>query len=419
MKTLAQQKWHPRHWLMPLGLMGTSIMLVFVLNVFIPHKGHFLPSVTQFETHLTATQGAVYLGLTLAWYGFWLLFLFGSVLIPYFLYKSVQFLKAGAHQLSDQDPMETAGWFGVPLSLAMYGNVSAFATIMFFDLNAQADNLIWPFWLAYNTAIAFMALGQYFWYRQTKAKLKAAGHPFAEQSSMVVPFALGFMGLNLAGPGALGAHTEVVTTALILSVAFMLLSMGVFVSKLAVFKRDAAALFSAPQDASATSQAKHWGQVMNFGTAITTFNVWLITSVRNYLNIGHNFAEFELATKNMMTWGAAITVTLALLVVFTLWRRGFFGHLFQAQRPLIFSLGLVCMLVSSYVITALFTMTALKTGLLSGSGWPLYTLIGIETLLLTTTLFTVAALVYRMVFRGNIQCWQADEISQILTQKNA
>ncbi|WP_028485706.1 TsoY family (seleno)protein [Thiomicrorhabdus chilensis] len=419
--SITLQKWHPRHWLLPLGMMGTSIMLVFILNAFIPHKGHFLPSLTQFSTHLASVDGFVFWGLALAWYGFWTLFFLGSLMVPYFLYKSIQFLKASAHRLSDSNPMETAGWFGVSLSLAMYGNVSAFATIMFFELSAKADDLIWPFWLAYNTAIALMALVQYIWYRNLKTRLKRQGHVAAEQASMVVPFALAFMGLNLAGPGALGSHDDVVGLSLTLSLGFMALSMIVFLSKLSVFKRDAKALFTPLQNSkmSETERSDNWAQIINFGTAVTAFNVWLITSVRNYLNYGHHFSAFDFATKNMITWGAGLTVTLALIVLFTLWRRGFFGHLFQAQRPLIFSLGLICMLVSSYVITALFTLTALKIGLLSYDSVALYAIIGVETLLLTLNLFTVAALVYRMVLKGNIQCWHTDEVDRIVQGKAA
>lgn len=421
--SIALQKWHPRHWLMPLGMMGTSIMLVFILNIFIPHKGYFLPTVTQFQQHLATQDGLIAAGLTLAWYGFWLLFISGSLLIPFFLYKSIQFLKASAHRLADNDPMETAGWFGVSLSLAMYGNVSGFAAIMFFELSAKADDILWPFWLAYNSAIALMALAQYVWYRQIKARLKREGHAAAENASMVVPFALGFMGLNLAGPGAMGSHNEVVTLSLALSLGFMALSMAVLLSKFNVFKRDAKALFApAPLSPGQSHNAhitRNWAQVLNFGTAVTTFNVWLITSVRNYLNYGHHFGEFELATKNMVTWGGALTVTLALLVLWVLWRRGFFGHLFRAERPLIFSLGLICMLVSSFVITALFTMTAVKTGLVAYHSPQLYALIGIESLLLAINLFTVSALVYRMVLKGNIQCWQADEIDQLIKRQTA
>lgn len=419
--SITLQKWHPRHWLLPLGMMGTSIMLVFVLNVFIPHKGHFLPSLSQFSAHLAAVDSLSFVGLTLAWYGFWALFILGSLMIPYFLYKSIQFLKASAHRLSDSNPMETAGWFGVSLSLAMYGNVSAFATIMFFEMNAKADDLIWPFWLAYNTVIALMALAQYVWYRNLKKRLKSQEHAAAEQASMVIPFALGFMGLNLAGPGALGSHDEVVGLSLALSLGFMSLSIIVFLSKFAVFKRDAKALFTPLQKSqiSEAERSSNWAQIINFGTAITAFNVWLITSVRNYLNYGHHFSEFDFATKNMITWGAGVTVTLALIVLFTLWRRGFFGHLFQAQRPLIFSLGLICMLVSSYVITALFTMTALKIGLLSYDSATLYAIIGVEILLLTLNLLTVSALLYRMVLKGNIQCWQTDEVDRLVQGKIA
>ncbi|MBN2646662.1 MAG: hypothetical protein JXR44_02630 [Thiotrichales bacterium] len=413
MQIIAQQKWHPRHWLMPLGMMGTSIMLVFILNVFIPHKGYFLPSITQYQTHIASLDGASQLGLMLAWYGFWLLFILGSLLIPYFIYKSVQFLKAGAHQLSDQDPMETAGWFGIPLSLAMYGNVSAFATIMFFELNGKQDDVLWPFWLAYNTAIALMAFAQFIWYHQNKKALAKSKHPAANNHSMVVPFALGFMGLNLAGPGALGSHNEVVTLSLILSMSFIGLSVAVFFSKFSTFKRDAAALWLKPSDNESAQVNKNWGQILNFGTAITTFNVWMITSVRNYLNYSHNFAGFELATKNMITWGGGITVTLAFLVIITLARRGFFAHLFQAQRPLIFSLGLVCMLVSSFVLTALFGMTALKLGIIEAYSLELYALLTLEAVLLSLNLFVVSALVYRMVLRGNIQCWQTHEIRQL------
>ncbi len=162
-------------------------------------------------------------------------------------------------------------------------------------------------------------------------------------------------------------------------------------------------------------QEKNWARVMNFGTAVTTLNVWMIAMVRNYLNYGKHFGEFDLATKNMIAWGGASgTVALALLVLFSLWRNGFFRHLFQEQRPLIFSLGLVCMMVSSYVITALFTTTALATGLLSFNSLALYGIVGIEGLLLMVNLFVVAALTYRMAIRGNIQTWQASEIRQLI-----
>lgn len=159
------------------------------------------------------------------------------------------------------------------------------------------------------------------------------------------------------------------------------------------------------------------GQNPKFGTAVTTLNVLMIVSVRNYLNYGHHFADFNLATKNMVTWGAGGTVALALFVLFALWRNGFFRHLFQEQRPLIFSLGMVCMLVSSYVVTALFTTTALQTGLLSKSSLMLYGIIGVEALLLIVNLFVVAALVYRMVVRGNIQSWKAEEVSHQISKR--
>ncbi|WP_417517276.1 TsoY family (seleno)protein [Marinobacter sp.] len=415
MNGLAQRKWHPRHWLLPLGLMGTSIMLVFVLNIFVPHKGHFLPSVDQYNAHLLASEGLVHLGLLLTWYSFWFLFIFGSLLIPYFILRSVQFLRAGGHNLSDQDPMETAGWFGIPLSLGMYGNVSSFAAVIFFGLNNQADDIIWPFWLAYDLAVAALALTLFVWYLKARARLKEASGSSANQASMVVPFSLGFMALNIAGPGALGEHTALTATSLVVSLVFVVLSAGVFLSYFRVFRGDFMALLSSRASLNdRTSQEKIWAQVMNFGTAITTFNVLMIAMVRNYLNYGHHFAEFDLATKNLITWGAAGTVTMALLVLLALWRNGFFRHLFQEQRPLIFSLGLVCMLVSSYVITALFTTTALKTGLLSSQSPLLYGIVGVEALLLLVNLFVVAALVYRMIIRGNIQSWQADEISHLL-----
>lgn len=78
MSDLARQKWHPRHWLMPLGglMGGTSIMLIFILKVFIPHKGHFAPpSVEQFNAQLASLDGLAFLGIWLSWYGFWLLFI--------------------------------------------------------------------------------------------------------------------------------------------------------------------------------------------------------------------------------------------------------------------------------------------------------------------------------------------------------
>lgn len=403
---------------MPLGLMGTSIMLVFILKIFVPHKGHFLPSMEQYSAHLLASEGLVHFGLLLTWYGFWLLFVVGSLLIPYFILRSIQYLRAGGHHLSDSDPMETAGWFGIPLSLGMYGNVSSFAAIIFFGLSAKADDIIWPFWLAYDLAVAALALILFAWYLKTRSRLKGASADNSQQASMVVPFSLGFMALNIAGPGALGGHTVVTVTSLVASLVFVALSMGVFVSYFRVFRRDFMALtpwHSGPSDRAA--QEKTWAQVMNFGTAITTFNVWMIAIVRNYLNFGHHFADFSLATKNMITWGAAGTVTLALLVIFALWRNGFFRHLFQEQRPLIFSLGLVCMLVSSYVVTALFTSTALKTGLLSTQSPFLYGIVAVETLLLVVNLFVVAALVYRMLIRGNIQSWQADEVRRALTHR--
>ncbi|MGM0952691.1 MAG: TsoY family (seleno)protein [Pseudomonadota bacterium] len=416
MKSLAQQKWNPRHWLMPLGLMGTSIMLVFILKIFIPHKGHFLPSMDQYSAHLLASEGLVQLGLSLTWYGFWLLFILGSLLIPYFILRSVQFLRAGGHNLSDRDPMETAGWFGIPLSLGMYGNVSSFAVIIFFGLNNQADDIIWPFWLAYDLTVAALALTLFVWYLKARARQNQASPDSAEQASMVVPFTLGFMALNIAGPGALSGHTAVTATSLVVSLVFVTLSAGVFLGYFRVFRRDFVALLPWRTNLNdRTSQEKSWAQIMNFGTAITTFNVWMIAMVRNYLNYGHHFAEFNLAIKNMITWGAAGTVTLALLVLLALWRNGFFRHLFQEQRPLIFSLGLVCMLVSSYVVTALFTTTALKTGLLSSP--ILYGIVAVEALLLFVNLFVVAALVYRMVIRGNIQNWQAEEIRHLLAHR--
>ncbi|WP_321325659.1 TsoY family (seleno)protein [Thiomicrorhabdus sp.] len=411
MNQLFLQKWHPRHWLLPLGIMGTSIMLVFILNIFVPHKGYFLPSITQVDSFIEQSNFFAALAINLTWWLFWALLAIATILIPYFLYKSIQFLKSGAHQISDKNAMETAGWFGVSLTLAMFGNVTSFATVMFFELNAKADDFIWPFWLAYNTAIALMALFQYIWYRQAKQQ---ADQP--EQSSMVVPFALGFMGLNLAGPGAMGSHDVVVSISIFLSIGFMLLSMYAWLTKLATFKKDSKALFAYKNDNTDATKTKNWSQLMNFGTAVTTFNVWLITSVRNYLNYGHHFSEFELATKNMITWGAAITVPIALLVLFLLWKRGFFAHLFKAQQPLVFSLGLICMLVSSYVITALYTMTALKLGLIAKGSGIIYLLIGVETILLSVTVFSVIALIYRMIIKQNVQCWKNEEVQQHLTR---
>lgn len=414
MQDLTQQKWRPRHWLMPLGLMGTSIMLVFVLKIFVPHKGHFLPSVEQFNAHMATVEGLAYPSLLTAWFCFWLLFILGSLLIPYFLLRSVQFLRAGGHFLSDRDVMETAGWFGIPLSLGMYGNVSSFATIMFFGLDTQADNILWPFWLTYNLAVAALALVLFFWHLTTESQQT---NKASKEASMVVPFSLGFMALNIAGPGALGQHTAVTVTALAMSLAFSMLSLAVFLSYFRVFRRDFGVLlrsFSGQQNP--TPKEKRWAQLMNFGTAVTTLNVLMIASVRNYLNYGHHFADFSLATKNMVTWGAAGTVTLALLILFALWRTGFFHHLFKEQRPAISSLGMVCMLVSSYVLTALFATTALKTGLLSSNSPLLYGIIGIEALLLITNMLVVAALIYRMVIRGNIQNWQPEEVNRLMAR---
>lgn len=399
------QHWHPRHWLMPLGLMGTSIMLVFILNVFVPHKGFFLPSADQVVTYIDQQAFIASTLMTLVWIGFWTILTIAAVMIPYFIYKSVTFLKAGAHEFSDKDVMETAGWFGIPLTLAMFGNVTSFATIMLFGLDKNADDIIWPFWLAYNTVIALMALMQFIWYRKVKARSEQP-----EKASMVVPFALGFMGLNLAGPGALGSHDAVVTTSMMLSLGFMVLSIIVFVSKLAIFKSDFVALFKSGDKNAEAMQIQNWGQLMNFGTAITTFNVWIITSVRNYLNLGHNFAEFDLAIKNSITWSGGLTVPLALLVIALLWKRGFFSYLFNATKPLVFSLGLICMLVSSYVVTALFTMTAIKLGLVVKGGVVMYALLSIEGLLLLVTLATVAALVYRMILKNNVQCWSSQAV---------
>ena len=414
MQDLAQQKWRPRHWLMPLGLMGTSIMLVFVLKIFVPHKGHFLPSLEQFNAHMAASEGLVYAGLMATWFGFWLLLILGSLLIPYFLLRSVQFLRAGGHFLSDRDVMETAGWFGIPLSLGMYGNVSSFATIMFFGLDSQADNIIWPFWLAYNLAVGALALGLFFWHLTSES---LQSHQNSSEASMVIPFSLGFMALNIAGPGALGQNTAVTVIALSISLAFSLLSLAVFLSYARVLGRDFGVLLNAcfrKQDPAC--KEKRWAQIMNFGTAVTTVNVLMIASVRNYLNYGHHFSEFSLATKNMVTWGAAGTVTMALLVLFALWRNGFFRHLFREKQPLVFSLGMVCMLVSSYVITALFTTTALKTGLLDGGSPLVYGIVGVEALLLITNLLVVTALIYRMVIRGNIQGWHPEDVNRLLAK---
>lgn len=414
MQDLAQQKWRPRHWLMPLGLMGTSIMLVFVLKIFVPHEGHFLPSVEQFNAHMATVGGLAYPGLMAAWSAFWALFILGSLLIPYFLLRSVQFLRAGGHFLSDRDVMETAGWFGIPLSLGMYGNVSSFAAIMFFGFDTQADNVLWPFWLAYNLAVAALALGLFFWHLTTEGQQT---NNASQKASMVVPFSLGFMALNIAGPGALGQHTAVTVTALAMSLAFSMLSLAVFLSYFRVLRKDFGALLrSLVSQQDSASKEKNWAQILNFGTAVTTLNVLMIASVRNYLNYGHHFAEFSLATKNMVTWGAAGTVTLALLVLFALWRNGFFQHLFRDQRPAIFSLGVVCMMVSSYVLTALFTTTALKTGLLSSESPLLYGIIGIAALLLITNMLVVSALIYRMVIRGNIQAWHPEEVNRLLAR---
>lgn len=212
-------------------------MLIFVLKIFVPHKGHFLPSLDQFSAHIAALDGPAYLGLMAAWYGFGVMFVFGTLLAPYFLLCSVQFLRAGGHHLSDQDVMETAGWFGIPLSLGMYGNVSSFAAL---------------------------ALTLFAWYRKSSGQLARTNPGSANEASMVVLFSLGFMALNIAGPGALGQHTAVTATALVASLAFSILALVVFFSYFRVFRRDFAALFfsrSQPQDRA--SQEKRWGRILN------------------------------------------------------------------------------------------------------------------------------------------------------------
>ncbi|WP_178861333.1 TsoY family (seleno)protein [Thiomicrorhabdus cannonii] len=414
MNELHLQKWYPRHWLMPLGVMGMSIMMVFVLNVFVPHKGAFLPAMDQVWQQVAAGAGLMPVVIAGAAVLFWVLYLVGTLLLVWFIYKSVQFLRAGAHQMSDRNVMETAGWFGMPLSLAMFGNVSGFAVIMLLGLDSAADDILWPFWLVYDVAIALMALFQLAWYRALR---KQADNP--EHYSMVVPFAIGFMGLNLAGPGALSAEVTVSAVSMLASMLFIALSVALVWEKRAAIGSGLKALAWAIKGgqvrlAERQEQVRQWGHMMNLATAVTTFNVWQITTIRNYLNYSEQMGNFDLALKNSLTWGLVLTWPLLLLVLWAFWRSGFMAHLFDRSRKLIFTLGLICMLVSTYVLTALFTMTAAKLGWFAKYDLTWNTLWGLEAMLVGLTLATVSILVFRMLLKGNMRCWQMHEVQSQL-----
>lgn len=407
MQSIHLQKWHPRHWLLPLTMLGLSIMTVFILKTYVPHKGHMLPSADQFYAHYHQVDGLTGVLLLMDWYLFWALFIAAAFLLPFFMLKSIEFLRAGAHRLTDRNVMETAGWFGVPLSLAMFGNVSGFASVMLFGLDTHQDDILWPFFMVYNLVIAMMALFQFVWYRQIRHQADNA-----TQHSMVVPFAIGFMGLNLAGPGAFTGDATLATVSMSASLLFLGISVFSFLQKIPALADGFKHLFARPEDTA--SQQRIWGHQVNLATAITAVNVWQITLVRNYLNYGHNFSDFSIAFKNSLTWGIGLVLPLVVLVVIGFIRSGFLRHLFTASRNYLFSLGQICMLVSSYVLTALFTGTAVKAGLIAkyGTVWNLaWTL---EALLGLLTLAAVGMLFYRMVLRGNVQSWQAHEVALYL-----
>jgi len=400
------QKWHPRHWLLPLTILGLSIMTVFILKTFIPHPGNMLPTYQQVVSY-TSNQGLLGTLLYLDWVLFWTLLSTATLLIPLFLFKSLQFLRNGAHRVSDKNVMETAGWFGIPLSLAMFANVTAFASVMFFELNTKQDDILWPFWMAMNLVIALMALGQYIWYRQVR---KTAENK--EQFSMIVPFAIGFMGLNLAGPGAFTENNLIATISISASLFFVALSIFSFISKLSAVKDGFKNLWVKPK--TDKEQQVVWGHQINLATAITAVNVWQISIIRNYLNYGHNFGDFSIAFKNSLTWGLIVILPLVFIVLIALLRSGFFSHLFTASKNYLFSLGQICMLVSSYVLLALFSGTAVKAGLIVKYGlvWNISWSIGFA--LATLTLIAVALLLYRMVVLNNIQSWKEHEVTQLL-----
>ncbi len=406
MSSLHLQKWHPRHWLLPLTLGGLAIMTMFILKTYVPHPGAMLPDYAQLYSY-AQTQGFIGYLLLMDWTLFWSLFIATSLLIPLFLFKSVQFLRAGAHRLSDKNVMETAGWFGLPLSLAMYMNVGAFGAVMFFGLNTKQDDILWPFWLGLDLVIALMAFGQYVWYRQIR---RSADNP--EQYSMVVPFAIGFMGLNLAGPGAFTENATVATLSMGASLTFLALSVYSFFSKLPALKHAFQHLWMRPQDEQ--TRTRVWGHQINLATAITAVNVWQIILLRNYLNYGHNFGEFSIAFKNSLTWGMGIILPLVAITLLALWRSGFFNHLLTASKNYLFSLGQICMLVSSYVMTAMFTGTAAKAGIIAKYGLVWNVAWVLELFLATLTLLGVGLLLYRMVLRNNIQSWQTEEVSRVL-----
>ncbi|GAB6070395.1 hypothetical protein JCM30760_14920 [Thiomicrorhabdus hydrogeniphila] len=404
--SLQLHKWHPRHWLLPLTMLGLSIMTVFILKTFIPHPGYMLPTYQQVISY-TSEQGFIGTLLLLDWGLFWTLLVTAALLIPLFLFKSIQFLRIGAHRVSDKNVMETAGWFGIPLSLAMFANVSAFASVMFFELNTKQDDILWPFWMAMNLLIALMALGQYIWYRQVR---KTAENK--EQFSMVVPFALGFMGLNLAGPGAFTANSVVATISISASLFFIALSMFAFLTKIPAIKEGFKQLWVKPK--TETEQQVTWGHQVNLATGITAVNVWQIAIIRNYLNYGHNFGDFSFAFKNSLTWGLIVILPLVFIVILSFMRSGFFNHLLTASKNYLFSLGQICMFVSSYVLLTLFSGTAVKAGLIVKYGlvWNLSWTLGF--VLATLTLLSVGLLLYRMVILNNIKSWQEHEVAQLL-----
>jgi hypothetical protein len=72
------------------------------------------------------------------------------------------------------------------------------------------------------------------------------------------------------------------------------------------------------------------------------------------------------------------------------------------------------MLVSSYVMTAMFTGTAAKAGIIAKYGLVWNVAWVLELFLATLTLLGVGLLLYRMVLRNNIQSWQTEEVSRVL-----
>lgn len=406
------EQWRPRHWMLPLTMLGIAIMAVFILKTYAGEAKHFLPSVSFIWQKIFNDLNIINVILLIDWILFWFMLVGASIIIPFFIYKSIMFLKVGAHQVSEKCNIETSGWFGMSITLAMFANVSGFAVIMLFGLTKQQDDVLWPFWLAYNLIIALLTLFQYFLYRRYISSSKEVSD---KQHSFIVPFALAFMGLNLAGPGAFSSNELVAQISLITSLSMMTFSVFVFWQKRNSFLQGFKSIISLPNNLKADEQKIIWAQQVNFSTALTVINVWQITAIRGYLNYGHNMSEFSIVTKNMMTWGVALMLPLVMFTIISMLYSGFIKHIYTAGRNYIFSLGVVCMLVSTYVMLALFTGTAVKAGLFVKYDIYWNALWSVEGVLILGTTTAVLLLLYKMVIKNNVKNWSVTDVKKALS----